>query len=230
MRFLFLILIGCGAGLYAVAAVAEPAVQTDLSGRIIAFLKGMIGSSQIEVAAVMFGLANVFLLVRRSIWNYPFGLIMVSLYAWIFYDAKLYSDMLLQPFFFVIQLLGWWWWLTKRDDQGQVIVERMPAYQIPVYIAVAAICIVAVGGLMTRYTDAAVPYWDATTTVLSVIAQILLARRKLENWIVWIIVDVIAIGVYTYKGLNPTAVLYAVFLCLAIVGYVSWRRAERAPE
>ncbi len=228
MRFLFLVLISCGAGLCAFAGAVEPVAETGLSAKIISFLKGMVGSSPIEIIAVMFGFANVFLLVRRSIWNYPFGLIMVSLYAWIFYDAKLYSDMLLQPFFFVIQLLGWWWWLTKRDDQGQVIVERMPAYQIPVYAGAAAVCIVAVGGLMTHYTDAAVPYWDATTTVLSVIAQILLARRKLENWIVWIIVDVIAIGVYTYKGLNPTAVLYAVFLCLAIVGYVSWRRAERA--
>ena len=230
MRVVF---VGLGCAVLAsglLATAAEPAVQNSMLSTVLGFMQGMIGGSPIEIAAVMFGFANVFLLVRRSIWNYPFGLIMVSLYAWIFYDAKLYSDMLLQPFFFVIQLLGWWWWLTKRNDDGLVIVERMPIYQIPVYAGVAAICIVAVGGLMSRYTDAAVPYWDAATTVLSVIAQILLARRKLENWIVWIIVDVIAIGVYTYKGLNPTAMLYTVFLCLAIAGFVNWRRAARVPE
>ena len=193
-----------------------------------AFLRGMFGASAIEIVAVAFGFANVFLLVRRSIWNYPFGLIMVSLYAYIFFDAKLYSDMLLQPFFFVIQLLGWWWWLNKRNDQGRVIVERMTRYEIPVYAGIAAIGIFSVGTLMARYTDASVPYWDATTSVLSVIAQILLARRRLENWIVWIVVDVIAIGVYTYKGLNPTAVLYAVFLCLAVAGLMVWRKAEKA--
>lgn len=196
---------------------------------VTTFLKGMIGSSPIEITAAMLGFANVYLLVKRSIWNYPFGIAMVTLYAWIFFDAKLYSDMLLQPFFLVVQALGWWWWLTKRDASGLVIVERMGLREIGIYAACAVIGVASVGTLMATYTDAAVPYWDATTTVLSVIAQILLARRKLENWVVWILVDVLAIGIYLYKGLQPTAVLYAVFLVLAIVGFFTWKRAEKAP-
>ena len=196
---------------------------------VTTFLKGMIGSSPIEITAAMLGFANVYLLVKRSIWNYPFGIAMVTLYAWIFFDAKLYSDMLLQPFFLVVQALGWWWWLTKRDANGLVIVERMGAREIVIYAVCAVIGVASVGTLMATYTDASVPYWDATTTVLSVIAQILLARRKLENWVVWIVVDVLAIGIYLYKGLQPTAVLYAVFLVLAIVGFMSWRRAAQEP-
>jgi nicotinamide mononucleotide transporter len=196
---------------------------------VTTFLKGMVGSSPIEITAAMLGFANVYLLVKRSIWNYPFGIAMVTLYAWIFFDAKLYSDMLLQPFFLVVQALGWWWWLTKRDASGLVIVERMGLREVGIYAACAVIGVACVGTLMASYTDAAVPYWDATTTVLSVIAQILLARRKLENWVVWIVVDVLAIGIYLYKGLQPTAVLYAVFLVLAIVGFFTWRRAEQQP-
>ncbi len=227
MRFVFLGLIGAIAGLGAFAAEGDPVTQTGALSSVLAFLKGMVGSSPIEIIAVVFGFITIALLVRRSIWNYPFGLVMVSLYAWIFYDAKLYSDMLLQPFFFVAQLLGWWWWLTKREDDGRVIVERMTPLEVPVYGVIAAVCILAVGTLMSRYTDASVPYWDATTSVLSVTAQILLARRKLENWLLWIVVDIIAVGVYIYKGLNPTAVLYAVFLCLAVIGFLSWRKGER---
>jgi len=197
----------------------------DSGNAALSFLRGMIGNSSVEIAAVAFGIANIVLLARRNIWNYPFGLIMVSLYAWIFYDAKLYSDMLLQPFFFVIQIVGWYWWLNKREASGAVIVERMLPMQVPIYAAVAGIGILVVGTLMGRYTDASLPYWDAATSVLSIVAQILLARRKLENWIVWIIVDVMAIGIYTYKGLYPTAALYTIFLGVATLGFFTWKRA-----
>ncbi len=212
----------------AACASAQSAAQSAASDipDILTFLRAMIGQSWIEIAAFGFGIANIVLLARRNIWNYPFGLIMVSLYAWIFYDAKLYSDMLLQPFFFVVQVLGWWWWLSKREAGGAVIVDRMAPIEIPIYAAIAGGGILAVGGLMSHYTDAALPYWDAATSVLSVIAQTLLARRKLENWIVWIVVDVMAIGIYSYKGLYPTAALYTIFLGVATIGFFVWRKAE----
>lgn len=208
-------------GGYAYAETGAPQASA-----VLTFLRGMVGSSWIEISAVIFGIANIVLLARRNIWNYPFGLIMVSLYAWIFYDAKLYSDMLLQPFFFTIQVLGWWWWLNKREVGGAVIVERMAPIEIPIYAVIAVIGILSVGTLMGRYTDASLPYWDAATTVLSIIAQILLARRKLENWIVWIVVDVLAIGIYSYKGLYPTAALYTIFLGVATIGFFVWKKAE----
>lgn len=192
---------------------------------VFSFLGGMTGTSTLEIAAFFLGLANITLLMRRNIWNYPFGIAMVTLYFFIFQDAKLYSDMLLQPFFFGVQLYGWWYWLQgNMAVDGHINVRRLQSKQIMVYGVVAVVSILALGTVMDRYTDAALPYPDATTTVLSVIAQILLARRYLENWMVWIGVDVLAIGIYGIKGLYPTMVLYALFLGLATGGLIMWRR------
>ncbi len=191
------------------------------------FLTAMFGNRLIEITAVLLGIANITLLMRRSIWNYPFGIAMVSLYAFIFYEAKLYSDMGLQGFFFVIQIYGWWYWYRGMSEDGQIKVRLLAPGTYPVYLLVAIFGVIALGTGMARLTDAALPYWDATTTVLSVIAQFLLARRRLENWIVWILVDVIAIGIYFAKGLYPTMVLYAIFLVMASGGLGLWWRAYR---
>ncbi len=189
------------------------------------FLHAMIGERPIEMLAVALGVANITLLVRRSIWNYPFGIAMVTLYAWIFFGAKLYSDALLQIFFFVVQLYGWAHWLGRRDESGLVIVERLSKKAGLVYAASAMAGIAALGGVMAHFTDASFPFWDASIAVLSVCAQIMLARRILENWIVWVVVDLLAIGLYWTKELQPTAALYAIFLIIATLGFFEWRKA-----
>ena len=191
---------------------------------VVDFLLAMTGSRKIEIIAVLLGLANITLLIRRSIWNYPFGIVMVTLYAWIFFEAKLYSDALLQPFFFVVQIYGWYYWLKGRGDDGLIVVRRLSARQALAYGGAAALGVAAWGTLMARYTDASFPYWDASILALSVVAQFLLARRRLENWLVWIAVDMLAIGLYWTKELYPTAALYSIFLILATVGYFNWRR------
>ncbi len=198
--------------------------------QLVGFFFAMVGERPTEIAAVVLGLINISLLVRRSIWNYPFGIVMVSLYAWIFYGAKLYSDVLLQFFFFVVQFYGWYYWLKGRGGDGLVIVERLTGGQALGYAGAAVAGVAMLGTFMARFTDAAFPYWDASIAVLSVIAQILLARRRLENWILWILVDVLAIGLYWVKDLHPTAALYAVFLTLSGVGLFSWRRAWKHGE
>ncbi len=189
------------------------------------FLHAMIGERPVEIAAFLLGIANIVLLARRSIWNYPFGIVMVSLYGWVFFGAKLYSDVLLQAFFFLAQLYGWAHWLKRRDEQGLIIVARLSPRAALAYGLGGAAGIAALGGVMSAHTDASFPYWDASVASLSVIAQILLARRRLENWLVWILVDALAIGLYWTKGLYPTAALYALFLIIAANGYVGWRRA-----
>ncbi len=194
------------------------------------FLLAMTGSRKIEIIAVMLGLANITLLIRRSIWNYPFGIVMVSLYAWVFFEAKLYSDAGLQIFFFVVQFYGWYYWLKGRGDDGLVVVQRLSKHQALGYSAAAIGGISVLGTTMARFTDASFPYWDASIAVLSVIAQILLARRRLENWLVWIAVDLLAIGLYWAKELQPTAALYFVFLILATVGYFNWRQTYKSAK
>lgn len=183
--------------------------------------------SPIEIAAVVLGLINVTLVVRRSIWNYPFALAMVSLYAWIFWGVKLYSDMLLQGFFFAVNLYGWWYWKRSIAVEGDIVVERLAPLHRAQWIAGAIFATVGWGWLMHRYTDAAFPWWDAGVAMVSVAAQILQSRRKIESWVLWIAVDVAAIGLYATKGLTLTAVLYGVFLLLSIWGLVDWRRVER---
>ncbi len=193
----------------------------------IAFLGGMFGTRAVEIAAVALGLINIVLIVRRSVWNYPFGIAMVILYAWIFWQARLYAEAALQVYFLIVQGFGWYWWLAGRGGDGRVVVLRASPAEMAACAGIAVAGALALGAALARYTDAAYPYWDAAVAALSVVAQYLLARRWLDSWAVWIAVDVLAIGLYVTKGLYPTAVLYALFLGLATAGLVAWRQSWR---
>jgi nicotinamide mononucleotide transporter len=193
----------------------------------IDFVLAMIGTRPIEIAAVLLGLVNVTLIIRRNVWNYPFGIVMVILYAKIFFDYRLYSDALLQIYFLVIQIYGWWYWLRGRDDRGLVIVVRLPVTQFPYYAVIAIFGLAILGTSMDKFTDADYPYWDGSIAILSVLAQFLLSRRRLESWFLWIAVDLLAISLFWVKGLYPTSALYAVFLVLAAIGLFNWTRAWR---
>jgi nicotinamide mononucleotide transporter len=181
-----------------------------------------------EWVAAGLGLMNVGLLVLRSVWNYPFGLAMVALYFFVFLEQRLYSDMLLQIFFFVVQLYGWWNWVRAKQQAGEVQVDLLGGRERIICIGVTAAVSLALGFLMARYTNAASPYIDASIAGMSITAQLLLAWRKLENWVLWIVTDVVAIGLYLSKDLHPTAALYAVFLLLSVIGLIDWWRKLRA--
>src|SRR5581483_4268310 len=165
-----------------------------------------------EIIAAVLGVANIVLLVRRSIWNYPFGLAMVSLYGVVFFQARLYSDAALQVFFFVVQVYGWWVWYHAREAGGLVRVETMSNTARIAWCAVIAAATAAEGWYLAHYTSDAAPWMDANTTAMSVVAQYRLSIRKIENWVLWIVTDVVQIGLYAWKGLYPTTALYVVFL------------------
>ncbi len=182
----------------------------------------------IEAIAVALGLVNITLIIRRSIWNYPFGIVMVILYAHIFWGLKLYSDAGLQVFFLIVQFYGWIAWAGKQGDDGLVAVDRM---QTPARITAVAASIIAIGlwgTMMVQLTDATFPYWDGAIAMLSVAAQIMMTRRLIENWAWWIVVDILAIGLFAVKGLWLTAGLYGVFLVMATYGLIEWRRTLAA--
>lgn len=178
----------------------------------------------VEAIAALLGLINIVLVVRRSVWNYPFALAMVSLYGWVFFGAKLYSDALLQIFFFVINLYGWWNWASNRAATGEVTVTAMRPGQRAVWMAGCAAATAVWGWGMHRFTDAAFPWWDAAVAMMSIVAQILMSRRYFENWVLWIAVDGIAIALYAARDLWLTAALYGVFLAMSIWGLIDWRR------
>jgi len=177
-----------------------------------------------EIIAALLGVANITLLVRRSIWNYPFGIASVALYVVVFRDSLLYSDALLQVFFFVVQIYGWWNWYRARDAEGLAKVEVLSNRVRVIWLAVIVAMTLVEGTYLARYTRDAAPWMDANTTAISVVAQYLLSVRKIENWVLWIVTDVVQIGLYAWKGLYPTTVLYTIFLILSIVGLVEWRR------
>ncbi len=183
-------------------------------------------NNRIEAITTVLGVTNIILLIRQNIWNFPVGIVMVSLFGWVVWDAKLYSDFGLQIFFLMLQLYGWYNWAQGRNAQhDELRVATLNNFQRIKWAGFAASGVLVLGLLMDRNTDAALPYWDATTTVLSVIAQYFLARKFLENWMLWITVDVLAIGIYSAKGLYIFSALYGFFLVLATIGLVAWWRS-----
>lgn len=178
----------------------------------------------LEWIAAGLGVITVALVVRRSTWNYPFALVMVALYFFVFFEAKLYSDALLQIFFLIINLYGWWAWSrAPRVDHG-IKVEQMRNRVRLQWLAATLALSLAWGLGMHRLTDAAAPYADALVAGFSVAAQILQSMRRFEAWVLWIAVDIMAVGLYWSRGLEATAALYALFLALAVAGLAEWGR------
>jgi nicotinamide mononucleotide transporter len=179
--------------------------------------------SPLEIAAAGLTLVCVVLTARQNIWCWPAGLAAVCLYALIFYEAKLYSDVLLQLVYIVLQLYGWWAWLYDGPEKAELPVTRLPAGHVVPWATICLLGTYSLGRAMS-YTDASFPYVDAFAAVASLIAQWLMGRKQLESWLVWILVDVVSIGLYTAKQLYPTAILYAILLVLAVLGYFEWRK------
>jgi len=185
----------------------------------------------VEWIAAALGLANIALLVRRSVWNYPFGMAMVALYAVVFFEARLYGEAGLQVFFFAAQAWGWALWVrAARNGSGgdsQVPVRWLSNLSRLVWLTATAALALNLGWVMHRFTNASLPYADAAIAGASIAAQILLGFRRIENWVLWIAIDVASIAVYVTKGLWPTAGLYVVFLGMSVVGLYEWVVAYR---
>lgn len=183
--------------------------------------------SPLEAVAALLGLANVVLLWRRSIWNYPFGMAMVALYLEIFWQARLYAEAGLQVFFFAVNIYGWVLWLRHGGAEGPVEVDWMTARQRQAWAAAIAAISLSLGWLLHRYTDAALPFVDAAVAAASIAAQFMLSFRKIENWVLWILIDVVSIGLYINRELFLTAGLYVVLLGLSVLGLKDWVAAAR---
>ncbi len=175
----------------------------------------------LEYAGFLFGVLCVYWTVRQNILCWPAGLVMVSLYLVIFGANRLYSDMILQAIYIPLQVYGWWYWLRGGRDRPQPPVSRLSWTSLGGWICVTAAATVAWGYVMSK-TNASFPYFDAFTTMASLVAQWLMGRKKLENWMFWIAADLVAIPIYLLKELNPTAIMYSIFLGLCVAGLISW--------
>lgn len=180
-----------------------------------------------EIAASVASLICVYLIIVQSRWNFFWGAVGVGLFAVVFYEFKLYSDMLLQLLFFLpIQYVGWYQW-TYGGPRRDTLVISSNNRLFWLSVASGALFVALWGTLMHTYTDAAAPYLDSVIVACSVFAQLLMNKKIIQSWWIWIGMDVYAIWFFWYKELYVTSGLYVVFLGLATVGYLTWKEEYR---
>lgn len=184
-------------------------------------------ASALEAVAFVTGVFCVWLVTRQNIWNFPLGLITVGIYAFIFYDSRLFATAGLQLIFFVMNLIGWYLWLYGGENRSELKVRLAPRLEW----ALTALGIAGATALLYRFLDeagGATKFWDALVTSISLAAQWAQSRKVLICWWLWIAADILYIPVCLYNGLYLTALLYGVFLVLAVMGLLEWRKAVKA--
>ena len=184
--------------------------------------------SPLEIVAKLFGIVSVYLSARQNIWSWPTALVNVLLSVPVYYAARLYSDMGLQVVYAVLSLYGWYEWLYGGENRTELPVSRTPRRLVPLLVAIAVVIAAVLGTLSHRLTDATLPYLDASLTAASLVAQWMMTRKLLENWALWIAVDIVYVPLLAYKQLYAFSVLYLIFLGLAVAGHREWRRSLRA--
>jgi nicotinamide mononucleotide transporter len=177
----------------------------------------------LEFFGVIFNLLGVWLTIKKNRFCFPVGIVGVALYVIYYFQIKLYADTLLQLIYIGLLAYGWMQWKKSSDDNEFVATRVLPRQ----WIVLSFICIgvtLLIGTIFHRFTDASIPYIDALLTSMSLIAQWLVAKKKLENWLIWIAADVIYVGVFIFKESYPTAILYFIFIVLAVAGYFNWKK------
>lgn len=182
----------------------------------------------LEWVAAAFGVASIALLIFRSVWNYPFAIAMVALYIFVFWEERLYAEAGLQVFFVLANIYGWCLWVKVGGEDNRVPVRWLDWRSRGVWAMVTLALSLNLGWMMNRFTDAVMPYADSAITGASVAAQVLLAFRRIENWVLWVLIDIASILVYINRGLYPTAGLYGGLLVMSLIGLREWIVAARS--
>lgn len=191
-----------------------------------------IWANKIEVLGAILGLLYIFFSIRQHIFTWPTGLFTSLLYTVVFFQSGFYADMGLQVYYVAISIYGWYYWLKgdKNEDQKQQVpVISMPRQLILKSILATAAIYVFLLFILIRYTDSTVPIMDSLTTALSITATWMLAKKYIEHWLIWIFVDLVSTGLYIYKELWPTVILFLVYTIMAVLGYFEWKKTLKNP-
>lgn len=182
--------------------------------------------SLLETSGVITGILCVYLAAKNNIWNWPVAIISVLIYIYIFFEAKLYADTGLQVYFLLMNFYGWYFW-SRKDERTRVPVSSITLKEVILSLIGITVFTVGLGFFLYKGTDASFPFVDSFCTACSLVAQLFLARKVLENWLIWIFVDIIYVGVYVIKDLHLTAGMYALYIIIAAIGYRDWRKEYR---
>lgn len=183
-------------------------------------------TSALEITGFITGVLGVWLTIRRSILCFPIGIINVLIYAYLFQseNVRLYADALLQIIYLILLVYGWMVWNRSKNEKEEIrTVSILLAKKL---VIIGVLSTIALGVFLSLYTNASLPYLDAALTIISLIAQWMIAKKMIENWLLWIVVNTIYIPLYVYKGLAFTSILYLLFLILAINGWYNWRKIK----
>lgn len=183
--------------------------------------------SWLEGIAVFFGLASVFYSIKENILVFPTGIISTLIYVWICWQVGLYADMGINAYYFSMSVFGWYVWSHPKPGKVVVPVTWMNAREILQSLGLFLFAYGLLYSVLCYYTDSDVPGWDSFTTASAFVGMWLMAKKKVENWIAWIVTDLVSVPLYFYKGLVLTSFQFFVFTVLAVMGLLAWIRAAR---
>ncbi|RZH14258.1 nicotinamide riboside transporter PnuC [Acinetobacter pittii] len=183
--------------------------------------------SPLEIFAVLISLIGVGLTVIRNMWCWLFNFFAFVLYAYLFYEFKLYGETILQFFFMVVNFYGFYYWLKGKQQDHDIRIEPIAVQTAIIQMIIASIGGLLFGLVLKNFTDAAVPMLDSQLAAFSLLATYWTSRKHIATWILWVFVDIIYVGMFIYKDLFLTAALYAAFVLMAAYGWYQWEKVKK---
>jgi nicotinamide mononucleotide transporter len=184
---------------------------------------GPVQTTPVELFAVFFGLLSVWSMKKESILAFPFGIINVLIYVYICFTAKLYAYAGINLFYFVMSVYGWYNWMRRGALEEKLRITRCSDRERIVNLVAVIVFFFILWAVLKKFTDSIVPFWDAITTAIYIVGMWLLARKKIENWILWIAGDFISIFLFAWEKLWFSSFQFTVFTIIAVMGYLEWK-------
>lgn len=184
---------------------------------------GPFQTTYLELFAVAFGMLCVWCMKKESVLAFPLGIINVLIYVYIFFSARLYANAAINGFFFIMSVYGWYNWTRKDKNDKTIRITQSSKLALGLNFLAIIIFFIIIRMVLVRYTSSQIPTWDAATTAVYIIAQWMLSRKKIENWLLWIAADTVMIGLCAWEGLYFSSLQYLVFTIIAVLGFLEWR-------
>jgi nicotinamide mononucleotide transporter len=185
-----------------------------------------LSGNYIELLGAILGFAYILFSIRQNLWTWPVGLLTSVLYVWVFLNSKLYADMGLQVYYVAISIYGWYEWVKGKssDNKEKLHISRLSLKTGLVLAFITILILLLMWVVLKTFTDSPVPFADSLATSLSIVATWMLVRKILEHWLVWIFVDAFSIGLFWYKDLYPTVILFGIYTFMAAIGFIEWKK------